>query len=88
MSFEALAVEKLKTLSPERQREVLDFIEFLQAKEQRQSSETNEAKESINSEALKADWQAEPFFGIWRDREDMKDSTEWVKQVRQQQWNS
>ncbi len=90
--IEELAIEKFKTLSLERQQEVLDFIEFLQAK---QASETIEVK-SIDPEALKTDWQSEPFFGIWRNypfgeprsnREDMKDSAKWVKQIRQQQWN-
>ncbi len=28
----------------------------------------------------------EPFVGMWRDREDMTDSTEWVRQIRQREW--
>jgi Protein of unknown function (DUF1778) len=36
MSPEALAIAKLKMLSLTRQQEVLDFIEFLEAKEQRE----------------------------------------------------
>ena len=30
----------------------------------------------------------EPFVGMWKDREDMKDSTQWVRQTRQQEWTS
>jgi hypothetical protein len=26
------------------------------------------------------------FCGMWRDRDDMKDSTAWVRQVRETQW--
>jgi hypothetical protein len=32
--------------------------------------------------------QDEPFVGMWKDREDMKDSNQWVRQVRQQEWTS
>lgn len=30
----------------------------------------------------------EPFVGMWQDREDMKDSSQWVRQVRKQEWMS
>ena len=30
----------------------------------------------------------EPFVGMWKDREDMQDSSQWVRQVRQQEWTS
>lgn len=32
--------------------------------------------------------QNEPFVGMWKDREDMEDSNQWVRQVRQQEWTS
>ena len=32
--------------------------------------------------------QDEPFVGMWKDREDMEDSSQWVRQVRQQEWTS
>lgn len=83
MSSESIALEKLKALSPERQQEVLDFIEFLQLKDQAQASKlpTDQA-----AQTPKSDWTSDPFFGIWRDREDLQDSTAWVKQIRQQHW--
>ena len=28
----------------------------------------------------------EPFVGMWRDREDMVESTEWVRESRQREW--
>lgn len=31
--------------------------------------------------------QEEPFVGMWRDREDMTDSTEWVRQAREREWD-
>ena len=30
----------------------------------------------------------EPFFGMWKDREDMKDGgAAWVRKIREEQWN-
>lgn len=28
----------------------------------------------------------EPFIGMWRDREDMRDSTGWVRDLRRREW--
>lgn len=28
----------------------------------------------------------EPFIGMWRDREDMRDSTAWVRSLRRREW--
>jgi AbrB family looped-hinge helix DNA binding protein len=28
----------------------------------------------------------EPFVGMWQDREDMADSSEWVRRTRQREW--
>jgi len=28
----------------------------------------------------------DPFVGMWRDREDMADSSEWVRRTRQREW--
>ncbi len=33
-----------------------------------------------------ADLLEDPVVGMWQDREDMEDSTAWVRQVRQQEW--
>lgn len=35
-----------------------------------------------------APFREESFFGIWKDREDMKDSVEWVREVRRIHWKS
>jgi len=28
----------------------------------------------------------EPFIGMWRDREDMQDSSAWVRGIREREW--
>lgn len=32
------------------------------------------------------DLAEEPFIGLWRDRQDMQDSTVWVRVVREREW--
>ena len=31
--------------------------------------------------------ETEPFIGMWRDREEMADSTAWVRRLRARQWS-
>jgi hypothetical protein len=40
-----------------------------------------------NKENSEIDWENEPFIGMWKDREDMKNSQQWVRQLRQQEWS-
>lgn len=38
--------------------------------------------------AEKRPLREEPFFGMWKDREDMKDGgAAWVRRIRKEQWN-
>ncbi len=32
------------------------------------------------------DLDNEPFVGMWKDREEMANSTQWVRSLRQQEW--
>ncbi|NJM00306.1 MAG: hypothetical protein HC924_16605 [Synechococcaceae cyanobacterium SM2_3_2] len=32
-------------------------------------------------------FEDQPFVGMWADREDMANSTQWVRSIRQQQWS-
>ncbi|MBE9008960.1 DUF2281 domain-containing protein [Pseudanabaenaceae cyanobacterium LEGE 13415] len=86
MSPDLIAIAKLKALSPERQQEVLDFIEFLQQKDQSKTTDSS-SNQTTSLDDAKSDWSSDPFFGIWRDRADLTDSSAWVKQIRQQHWN-
>jgi hypothetical protein len=61
-------------LPPEAKQQVVDFIEFLKMR-----------YAAIKKEA-KSDRSDEPFIGIWRDREDMLDSQDWVKNFRRSEW--
>ena len=65
------------TLPPEAQRQVLDFIAFIQARYQSASKEGGKAKVSLAEEK---------FVGIWRNRGEMQDSNAWVRKIRVTEW--
>ena len=59
------------------QREVFDFVEFLRVR-------YRSTKEDLAKKPLPI--SEEPFIGIWKGREDIGDSSEWVRGVRQKEW--
>lgn len=71
---EALAQAVLSLLPEERQR----FDQILPQKPI--------SPEKTHLTGLNLDNQ--PFVGMWKDREDMQDSTHWVRNLRQQQWGT
>jgi hypothetical protein len=70
---------QLEALPPEAQRQVADFIAFLYARSQRSRHPQRSRKPKLAEE---------PFVGIWEDREDLRDSTAWVRSIRQREWGS
>lgn len=66
-------IKIIGSLPAEAQREVEDYIALLRA------------RYSPNEAAAKK-FENEAFFGIWRDRDDMTDSTAWVRSVREKHW--
>ncbi|MBC7909731.1 MAG: DUF2281 domain-containing protein [Pyrinomonadaceae bacterium] len=68
----------INALPLEAQREIEDFISFL--RERYKSSQPKDAPDS--------DLETEAFVGMWRDREDMRDSSAWVRNVRETHWGN
>lgn len=66
-------------LPPELQKQVADFITFLR---------TRYAPLRASETAKRTKLADEPFIGMWRDREDLKDSIAWVRSIRQSEWTS
>ncbi len=68
-----------ESLPQDAQKQVLDFIAFLQKRykpvEAKKFSKRNDISE-------------EPFIGIWKDREDMGDSSAWVRNMRRTEWRN
>lgn len=67
---------EFEALSPTAQREVADFIAFLNARARQNNVETRKAKPLRD----------EPFIGLWRDRKDLSESSAWVRRLRSEEW--
>ena len=67
----------LANLPPEAQRQVFDFIDFLL---------TRYKKSPNRRKSVSINLADESFIGIWQDREDMKDSNKWLRNVRNSEW--
>jgi hypothetical protein len=62
-----------QTLPEAQAKEVLHFLEFLKLKLKKPT--TSETKDTPDEDTL-------PGFGMWSDREDMSDSTTYVREIR------
>jgi Protein of unknown function (DUF2281) len=56
MSIEQMVLDKLKTLSIEKQQEVLDFVEFLQSRTPAKESDNQGEKPVLSALALAQKW--------------------------------
>jgi len=70
-------IKQLKRLPSEAQQEAADFVDFLYKKYIGQGKKRSESKKSILESS---------FRGIWKNREDMQDSTQWVRNIRKSRW--
>ncbi len=69
-------VREINSLPLEAQRQIEDFIFFLRER----------YKGAQPKAAPVSDLATEAFVGMWRDREDMRDSSAWVRHVRETHW--
>jgi hypothetical protein len=76
MNVQAI-LNDIKTLPPDKQEEVADFIAFLKIRLGTQKEKTLGESTPANSSS---------FFGMWADREEMKDSSFWVRELRTREW--
>jgi hypothetical protein len=71
-------IKQIKKLPSEAQQEAADFVEFLTKKYIRKSEEADTPmKKSILENS---------FRGVWKDRDDLQDSTKWVRELRKSRW--
>ena len=68
---------EIKSLPPQAQRELADFVAFLRFR-YKPPCPTDKSR--------KTELADEPFVGMWRDREDMEDSSKWVRATRNREW--
>ena len=70
--------EEIESLPVEAQKEVIDFVAFLKTR--------YPVWRTIRKDRQKIKLSDEPFIGMWRGREDMRNSVAWVKSLRQREW--
>ena len=56
--------------------------------EERMNLEQRLQDRTSPTEIEQSNLEDEPFVGMWKDREDMEDSSQWVRQLRQKEWTS
>ena len=75
----AKVIKDFESLPEEAKREVADFIAFLK------SRYTHHKK---TDQFLKSKLTEESFVGLWKDREDLSDSSAWLRDVRKTEWKN
>lgn len=70
-------LKELSALSREARRRIERYISFLR------KAEKHEPK-AVSTKSFRD----EKFFGMWKDREDMKDSVAWVRKIRNEHWGA
>jgi hypothetical protein len=65
------------SLPSEAQQQVADFIAFLRTLYQRPSRKRKGEATDLAGEA---------FIGMWSDRAEMEDGSQWVREVRKREW--
>lgn len=73
----ASIAQEIASLPPEAQKQVIDFVAFLKMRY---------PTWQIIKRTERTQLADEPFIGMWREREDMQDSTAWVRDLRRREW--
>jgi hypothetical protein len=71
-------IKQIRKLPSEAQQEAADFVELLTKKYVLKSEEADSSKKKSILE--------NSFRGAWKDREDLQDSTKWVRELRKSRW--
>lgn len=69
-------LREIKSLPLEAQKQIEDFIAFL----------SERYKKTPSKSAPTSDLEAEVFVGMWKDREDMRDASVWIRNLRETHW--
>lgn len=70
-------LRRFSSLPPEGQRQAADFIAFLQERYGEHRFPESPPATGLSEEG---------FIGMWRDREDLRNSGAWVRRAREREW--
>ena len=71
-------IKRIKKLPSEAQQEAAEFVDYLSQKYIQQPIDSSSSKKKSILESS--------FRGMWKDREEMQDSTKWVRELRKSRW--
>ncbi len=71
-------LDKYEKLPPNAKKEAGDFVRFLY----------NQYVKSTPKKSSKKPLSEYGFVGMWKDRDDLADSTSWVRKQRKKQWRN
>lgn len=74
-------LDEFNSLPPEAQRQVLDFIAFLQSRNNASKTAKKKTRQMINLDKS-------GFIGMWRDRDDIQDTRVWLRLLRLNEWRT
>ena len=72
-------IKDFKELPEIAKQEVADFITFLKIRYFSQQSERQIQRISLRED---------PFVGLWKERSDLQDSTNWIRTLRKKDWET
>ena len=72
-------LREIALLPPEGQRLVEGFVAFLRQRYAPSQPVTQPPDSGLEGES---------FIGMWRDRDDMRDSSAWVRDIRRSEWGN
>lgn len=72
----AEAIRRAAVLPPEKQEEIADIVNFLVERAQATTRTPEHTALDLNL----------PFFGMWANRDDMKDSAAYLRKLRENEW--
>ncbi len=72
-----ILIQKYESFQPEIQKEIIDFIGYLEMKYKSTQKVKKEKKPAL---------EKEPFVGMWSSRADMKDAEKYIKELRKKHW--
>jgi hypothetical protein len=73
-------------LPEEAQYLLIDFIQILRKRYPDVINEKPIQEDPLQNKIL--DLEDQPFVGMWRDRPETQDSTQWLRNLRKQQWHN
>ncbi len=66
---------------------VNSLVEIIRSLSEQERNLLNKKLAKLQASEIRSEnWQDQPFVGMWKSRQDLEDSTAWVRSIRHQHW--